>query len=254
MLGDAHQIAAPPAVDPVVRLHALDEDQQLGVDGQHRVAGPFGGQPPVPCHIAAAPAGGVAGLVVRVDADDGRVALVTGRERLEVGDPRRLGHRVGVPERGLRGRVGTVPVEHDLQARPPRVCHDPVQHLERGQAPQVGVDAVVVDAAGQGARLEDVVAVGDADGVVAQGLDLVEHALVVAGPQAVGHPDVGLEAEPVDAGDPYGLPRSVQDLPAAGVPVPFTGRRRTGRRGTGRRTGRAVARLCRTGRLHTRQR
>src|SRR4029077_1257029 len=58
----------------------------------------------------------------------------------------------------------------------------------------------------------------------AEPLDLMEHDLPVRGPDAVRHEVAGLEAEPVDAGEPDDIAGRVDDLRSRGRPEPVAGR------------------------------
>ncbi len=239
------QVAAPPAavlvvagvVVPDVRqaaaraAHALHEDQPVRLHAEDGVAGPLGGEPPVAGGVAAAPAGAGRGrvgalgvrLVVQVGADHGGVVGVPLGHRLPVVDPGRLGDARGVPERRLPGRRRPVPVQDDPHPLAARVADDLVQDLQRGEPDQVRVDEVVDPGRGR-AGLDRVVRVRDAQRVVAQPGHGVELAAPgVARPQAVERLVVGLHAEPVDAGQPDGGARAVDDLVAAGVQVAGAG-------------------------------
>ena len=167
------QIAASPVAIAVDRLDALNDDQQVRVDGEDGVAAPLGGQAPILGRVACTPVGGVIWLVVQVAADDGVVAGVAGRQRGPVADPALLGVAAVVPQGGPVVGVEAVPVEDDLEA--PRLApgDEFVHDLRPGQPPQVRVQPVV-DAAGRAASVEELVAVGNADAVVAQRPDLVE--------------------------------------------------------------------------------
>jgi len=122
-------------------------------------------------------------------------------------------------------------VEQHLETDLTCMGDDLVHDLHRGQPFQVRVHLVEGDAIRGDAGVEHLVAVRQADGVVAKALDLLEHLFVVARPEPVNHVVAGLESEPIDARHSHRVAVRVQDLPPPGVPVSISqGGRRARRR------------------------
>ena len=212
---DALEVAAPPVAVELIpardgAFNALDDDQPVRGLGQHGIAATLGGAAPV-IGCTGAPRSFTMRLVLEVGTDHvGRVGvarceLAPGRHPVVLGVATQP-----VPERVHEGVVGRrVVVEDDHQALATGLRDDDVHHLLGRLALQLGVLATaVIDAAG-GGRVQHLERERHADRVEAVGLDLGEHVLVVARPQAVRGVDAGLEAEPVDA--------LQDDLVAAGV-------------------------------------
>ena len=126
-------------------------------------------------------------LVVEVDADDGRVSRIAGGQHGQIADPFAFGIRGRVPEArgiGAVARLGAVMIEEDLEPDLAGVAHDLVHDLQTILPLQVRV-FVEVDAIGSAPRIEELIAVGEADRVEAERLHLIHHLLVAAGPQAM---------------------------------------------------------------------
>src|SRR5262249_13684296 len=97
------------------------------------------------------------------------------------------------------------------------------------------------DPAGRAAHIEQLVRVRNANGVVPEGPNLVEHRVEGSRPQAMQREVLRLETKPVDAGQAHGAPVLVQDVAAIGVEVAFTAGRRTSTAATQRTRGAAAA-------------
>ena len=130
---------------------------------------------------------------------------------------------------GERGGIGGMAVEQDAQADLAGVGDHLVHDLDGREAAEFGI-AVEVDGGGLRARIEHLGGEGQTDGIEAEALHLVHHVLVVTGPEAV-RGEIGLEAEPVDAGDADGVAGGIENLVAAGMPVAFAGGEERGRGG-----------------------
>ena len=168
MRARVRQVAAPPVVARGGPFDALHDHQQVRVGREHGITGPLRRQPPV-VRAPVAPRGRPVRLVVKVDADHGRGSRVASREQREVRDPGALGIGRGVPEAGAVGtvaRLRAVVVEDDPQADLAGIGHDPVHHLEAVEPLEVGI-LREVDAVRQAGRCEQLVAVGQTDGVEA---------------------------------------------------------------------------------------
>ena len=212
------QIAAPPVAARGGGLDALHDHQQVGIGGEHGVATPLRGQPPV-VDAAIAPGGRPVRLVVEIDADDRRVARIAGGQHREVADPLALGIGGRVPETGGIGTVAgfrAMVIEEDLEPDLVGVGHDLVHDLQTALPLQVGV-LRVVDAVGSAAGVEELIGVGQADRVEAERLHLIHHLLVAAGPETVRREGARLETKPVHTGDPHRVVVGVEDLAARSV-------------------------------------
>ena len=236
--GNTLQVAAPPGGLVVVLLHAFHDDQPIGVGGQHGVAAAFSGLVPVGGGVAVAPAGGALGFVEQVGADHRAVARVAARQHGPVVDPALLGvvavagdvpHVLAEVVVSLR----RVAVQDHAQADLAAVGDDLVHALDGGQPLQVGV-LREVDAVGGHARAQHLVGEGQAQGVEAQALHLIEHGLVTARPQAVQRMVARLEAEPVHARDAHRVATGVHDLVAAGAEIAAVGSAASGAAGAAR--------------------
>ena len=215
----------------------LHDDEHLGIAREDGVAGALGGATPVR-GIAGAPGGGPVRLVLEVEGDDVIVIGVPGREHLPGRHPAVLGEAaLAVPEPVHEAVVGQrVVVEDDHESEATGLGDDGVHDLQGRLALQVGIaTAAVVDAGGRRApdRLQRE---GHADRVEAEVVDLLEHVLVVAGPQAVRCLVGGLQAEPVDPLPDHRVALGIDDAIALrGQRVRHIGRRRRRlRRGLGR--------------------
>ena len=229
------QVAAPPVVIATIFAGALDDDQPARGAFQDGVAHSLGAQPPVG-GAAVAPAGPV-GFVGQVGADDGGVGTVAVGQQLPVLDDPRLGRRGRIPEavavRAVAG-LGAVVVEDDPQPDLAGMVDDPVKDLEHVEAAQIGVQRIV-DPVGHAARQQRLIAVGQPNGIEAQLHHLIEHGVIVAGPEAMRDIGGGFAAEPVHRVDLHRGAGGVDDLVAAGGEV--AGRRRVADRHRRRRVG-----------------
>ena len=205
VVADALEVAAPPVAVELLpardgAFDALDDDQPVRGLGQHGIAATLGRAAPI-VGATGAPGGLAMRLVLEVGADHvrrvgvARGQLAPGRHPIVLGVATEA-----VPERMHEGIVGRgVVVEDDHQALATSLRDDDVHHLLGRLALQLGVlAAAVIDATG-GRRLEHLQRERHPDRVEAIRLDLGEHVLVVARPEAVRRVDAGLEAEPVDA-------------------------------------------------------
>ena len=209
---DPHQVAAPPVVLTLVGSDALDEHQQVGVDRECGVAGPF--SRPGPVGGSAAAPGAVMRLVVQVEADHRRVGLVPVGQGHPVGNPGVLGVGAVVPEAVLgcsRSGAAAVMVEDHPHTLLSGVGDDRIHHLQTRQALEVRVFGKV-DTVGCGGGVQQFAGVRQPDGVEPQPDHLVDHLLVAARPQAVRSLGGGLHPEPVDPGDLNRLALGVDDL------------------------------------------
>ena len=93
----AFEIAAPPIGVAVVLLDSFDAYEQVGIDGEHRIARGLRRHLPVSRGIAVAPACAIVGFISQVHPDHRWVSLVAIRDRDPVGYPRVLRIGVGVP-------------------------------------------------------------------------------------------------------------------------------------------------------------
>ncbi len=211
-------------------LDAFHDDQLLWRDGEHRVPGTLGGAPPVGGG-AVTPGCASVRFVLEVEGHDVVVVAVPLGHHLPRGDPVRLAVAVlSVPEVVHEAVIGEgVVVEDDHQTESIGLVHDDVHHLQRGLAREFGVLAPAVVNAVRGGRIHRLHGERHADRVEPEVLDLAEHVLVVAGPQAVGRMGCGLEAEPVDALPHNGLAGGVDDA----IAVSVQGVRRTRASSTG---------------------
>src|SRR5262245_34261699 len=106
----------------------------------------------------------------------------------------------------------------DLAAVGDYLVHD----LQSAQSLQIGVQ-VEINPVWRAARVEELIAIGEPQRVIAEALYLIEHGFVAPRPQSVRSEVRGLHAEPVDPRDAHALVVGVENLVAARVPVTFSG-------------------------------
>src|SRR5262249_4693984 len=80
------------------------------------------------------------------------------------------------------------------------------------------------------ARVEELIAIGQPQRVVAKALNVIEHGFVAADPQSVRREVRGLQTEPVNPRDAHRLIVGVENLIAVRMPVTFPRRLRNRRR------------------------
>src|SRR5262245_18010792 len=105
------------------------------------------------------------------------------------------------------------------------VGDDLVHNLQAAQPLQIGVQ-VEINSVWRAARVEELIAKGEPQRVIAEALDLIEHGFVAPRPQSVRGEVRGLQAEPVDPRDAHLLIAGVENPIAARMPVPFSRRLR----------------------------
>src|SRR6185312_14349779 len=99
----------------------------------------------------------------------------------------------------------------------PTLVDDPVEHLETGQPPQLGI-RLIVDARRHRPRLNALAVERDPNDVVAEQLHVLKNRAVVATIEALGRVSWQLHARPGDPGDQDRATGPVHDLRSAGVP------------------------------------
>ena len=126
---------------------ALDDDEHLGIAGEHGVAGALSGTAPVGS-TAGAPGGRAVRLVLQIEGDDLILVGVPRREHLPGGNPVVLGEAgLAVPESVHEAVVRLrVVIEDDHEAEATRLVDDRVHDLQRRLALQGSIaSAGVVD-------------------------------------------------------------------------------------------------------------
>src|SRR6185503_16552929 len=147
-------------------------------------------------------AGRVMRLVVQVRADYGRIVPVALREHSPIVYPPLFGILAGVPHSRLAACIGTMPIEKDSQSYLARVIDQLIHDLKSAETRQIRIP-VEVDAAGSIAGIESLCAERQAQRVVSEALDLVEHVSPIAGPKSMRAKGVCLHAEPVNPRHPH---------------------------------------------------
>ena len=215
--GQRLQVAAPEdaAVGGAHRVvgDAFHRDQPFRRDRQHRGRAALGSLVPIGGGVAGTPGGGAVRFVLQIQAEYIRHVLVAVGHKAQVGQPLCLGIGAGVPELGNAGAIGGVVIQQHIHAARIEFGDHLVEDLQRGQALQVGV-AAVVDAGRHGVATQRGRAERQAHGVEAQALHLHDHVLPVACPQAMHHVVAGFEAEHVHTLELHDLAAVVDDLPA----------------------------------------
>src|SRR6185436_17194990 len=117
----------------------------------------------------------------------------------------------------LAACIGTMPIEKDSQSYLARVIDQLIHDLKSAETRQIRIP-VEVDAAGSIAGIESLCAERQAQRVVSEALDLIEHVSPIAGPKSVRAKGVCLHPEPVNPRHPHRLAVGVHDLAAVGVP------------------------------------
>lgn len=124
---------------------AADNDQPVGVGVEDCVATTLGGKPPVGCKVVGPPGCRSMRLIVKIGANDHRIAAIPVGKHHPVGNPAFLADLGIIPQLGLAGGGRAVAVEHDPHATLPGPGDERVEQLDRTQPLQVGV-LVIVDA------------------------------------------------------------------------------------------------------------
>ena len=155
------------------------------------------------------------GLVVEIGPDHGRIAAVAGGQHGPVVDPALLRNLAGVPQLTLTGGCGPVAVENDFEAAFTSALNEYIHDLQPGEALEIGI-LLKVDSIRETRRVEQLVAVGQANGVEPRLDHLIEHIVQAARPEPLGGERAGLEAEPIDAADVHHAPIGVDDVAAVG--------------------------------------
>src|SRR5437879_891078 len=112
-------------------------------------------------------------------------------------DPARLGHLLGIPQLGPEISGSVVAVKDDLQATTPSTLNNPIHECQALEPLEVRVQ-LVVDPLRFAQWVEELIAVGQANGVEPGLFDLIEHILPITGFQAMGGKGARLKAKPVD--------------------------------------------------------
>src|SRR5258707_10155542 len=137
------QVAAPPVPVAMVLLDALDNNQQIWIDGLVSIARLLGRQPPVRAWIAIAPGRRAVGLISQVSPDDRIVTPVVPGQHDPIMDPTRLGYLVRVPQIGPEIGGSVVAVKDKLQTMAAGPPGKPIHECPAPQPPWGGGPHVV---------------------------------------------------------------------------------------------------------------
>ncbi|GAP64010.1 hypothetical protein ARMA_2433 [Ardenticatena maritima] len=227
ILAHAQQIATPPGAISVfpgvvlttrpIAFHAFNDNQQIGVDRQNGVSSTLRRQPPITRWVATAPTSIVVRLVAQVNRNHGIVSGIAAHQHFPVGDPATLRVIGGVPKPTFlrtRPRIGAVVIQNHLQAPLSGAFDNLVHNFQRGQSHQIGVFGVI-NPRRHGARIQHLIGKRQANTVVAQRFDLIEHLFPIARPQAMHHVVARLKAKPVDPAKRHHIAIGVANLVAA---------------------------------------
>ena len=214
---------------------AFHDHQRTRIDRLHGITGLGGGALPIGCRVGATPRRRAAWLVGQIEADDGGVAREILRQIFPGLGELRGAVRAVIPQTARIGPGpggGVVIVQDHLQTQLPGLCHDGLEHAERVQALQIGVERIV-DVGRHRVRHHRLQAERDADGVEAEADHLLHRGLVVQHIQTLRRETCALHAIPVDSIDLHRRAVGIHDLAAIGGQI-AAGQQRAGPGGGGR--------------------
>src|SRR5690349_15167898 len=109
-------------------------------------------------------------------------------------------------------------IQDDTESSGSCTGNDPIHHLQRAQVGEIRI-LLIIDPRGLYARGQHGIGEWQADDVVAQLMDLIQHISPVALPQSMWSLNLGLEAEPIHTTQAHRLSRRIQDLITRGMEV-----------------------------------
>ena len=182
---------------------AFHDDQRTRINRLHRIAGLGGSELPIGARVRTAPGRRAMRLVGQIEADDGGVAR-KGLRQIFPG----LGELGGtviavIPQTARIGASpggGVVIVQDHLQTQLPGLCHDGLEHAQRVQTLQIGVEPVI-DARRHRVGDHRLQAERDADGVEAEANHLLHRCLVAQHVQTLRRENAAFHAIPIDGVD-----------------------------------------------------